>query len=490
MSTLGQHTARGVVWTFGATLVNRLAWLAGLAVLTRILAPEQFGIFAFALAFIAYVETISDLGTRAALIYWPVRTKDVAAITFIANILMGLFWFGVAQLVAPMVAAFFHQPAAETVLRVLAVSFVIKALGNTHDALCQKQLRFKARLVPELALALGKTLPAVGLAVAGFGIWSLVFAQLIGTLLWAAALWIIVPWRPGLHVAIELLAPILRYGRAIVAVNLLGAVLHHIDLVIVGRMFGAEILGFYHVAAKVPQASIAVVIWISGTVLFPAFARVLADGRNLKQPYLTALRYTSVLTLPTAAGLLLIAEPLTVTIFGEAWRPVAPLLQALAIYLGLRSLGAQAGDVLKATGRAGLLARLGVIKAAILIPSLLLAAHYSPQAVAWTLAGVTVATVALNVAVVSRMLEIRLHELTAAVTTSAVATTTMILTLIAMAALLPALPPFLDVIGCVVVGAGVYALTIHRLDPSIFRTACALAGKGAGAREPDPVFEP
>jgi lipopolysaccharide exporter len=164
---LARATAWGVVWAFVATALSRLAWLAALAVLARLLAPEEFGLFAFGLVFLTYVETIGDLGTGTALIHWPRRTGDAAHVTFYLNLGMGLFWFALAQAAAPWVAGFFRNPAGEPVIRVLAVSFLLKALGNTHDALCQKELRFRARLVPETALTVGK-----GVVASASGRWS------------------------------------------------------------------------------------------------------------------------------------------------------------------------------------------------------------------------------------------------------------------------------------------------------------------------------
>jgi PST family polysaccharide transporter len=182
-------TLGNVLWAFAGTAGARLASLAGLVALARILAPEDFGLVAFALVFTTYIETVGDLGAGMALIYWPSRYDDAAQVSFGINIVMGVLWGGMTLLVAPAVAAFFHEPAATPILRTLALIFPIKALGATHDALLQKQLRFRSRLVPELALAVLKAVASVGLAVAGMGVWSLVWGQIVGLAAWVGVLW-------------------------------------------------------------------------------------------------------------------------------------------------------------------------------------------------------------------------------------------------------------------------------------------------------------
>lgn len=473
VGSVRQAALRGVAWAFGATAASKLAWMAGLAVLARLLAPEHFGLFAFALVFIAYVETLGDLGTSAALIHWPERTEEAAQVAFWANLATGLLWFGLTQLAAPAVAAFFQSPEGEPILRVLALSFLIKALGNTHDALCRKALRFRARLLPESSLALSKALVAVALAWAGLGAWSLVWAQLAGLTLQTATLWLIVPWRPRvrLRVARDLVVPMMRYGGGIVGVNVLAAVVHHADLVVVGRMLGAGALGIYQIAAKLPEATIAIGIWTVSLVLFPAFSRFHAAGAGLAEAYLTALRYVSLVTLPAAAVLIVAAEPLVLVLFGQRWAPGIPVLQALAAYAGLRSLGSHAGDVLKATGRTHLLAGLAAVKAILLLPALIAAARWGAPAVAASLAAVTGLTAALMVGVVARLIRIPPRRVLAAVAPALRTTALTVLPVLAWTTWGPQVPAPAGLAALLALGVGTYLMALHRVEPALLRGA-------------------
>ncbi len=121
--------------------------------LARLLAPDDFGLLAFALAYITYVTAIGDLGTGTALIYWPSRNDDAPQVTFVISVGTALLCLGGTILLAPAIAAFFGNPAGAPVLIAIAWSVPIQALGSTHDALCRKSLRFRAWFVPELALA-------------------------------------------------------------------------------------------------------------------------------------------------------------------------------------------------------------------------------------------------------------------------------------------------------------------------------------------------
>ena len=467
MRARGDGTAWSVVWAFAGTVASRLLWLGALAVLARILAPRDFGLLAFALVYITYVETVADLGTGSALIFWPDRRDEAAQVTFVSSALAGLGWCVLTLLAAPWIAGFFHSPEGVPILRALALSFPLKFLGTTHDAICQKDMRFRVRLIPEVAMAVGKAGVAVGLALAGFGVWSLVWGQLVGLAAWTVALWLVVPWRPRWRwPSSDLVRPMLAYGRGIVAVNVLAAITHHADLVIVGRMMGARILGLYQMAYKVPEMTVIVSIWVVGKVLFPAFSRAHAAdaaGEEVGRIYVRALRWIALLTVPASLGLALVAEPLVLTVFGERWREAAPILRALALYTGLRALGSHAGDVLKATGRPGLLAAIAVAKAVLMVPLLLLAARSGPVAVALTMAGVTAVTLLFNVAAVCRLARVSPRALLAALRPSLLAGAGMAAALLGWQRL--AGPAGLAT--AVVVGAVAYLLGLLLMNPGL-----------------------
>jgi PST family polysaccharide transporter len=385
-----------LAWTVGTIVGSRLVTLAGLAVLARLLAPAEFGLMAFALVYITYVTAVGDLGTGTALVYWPSRRDDAAQVTFVVSVVMGVFWLAATLAMAPAVAAFFHNPGGQPLLRALAWTFPIQALGATHEALCRKSLRFRAWLVPEFALAGVKAIVSVGLAAAGLGVWSLVWGQLAGQVLRTVLLWTIVPWHPSARLPRDLVGPMFVYGRSIVGVNVLSAIVHHLDVLIIARALGTTALGFYQLGAKIPEVTVTLLVRGVSYVIFPALSRVHAECRDLSGTYLPTLRGVGLATIPGAAAVVVLAEPLVLLLFGTRWTPSIPVVQALTIAACLRALGTHAGDLLKAVGRPDVLVVLASLKAVALLPALLLAARRGMVAVAAATVAVGALSMVLN----------------------------------------------------------------------------------------------
>ena len=389
--------AAGLVWTLTAMLATRLVTLAALAVLARLLAPDDFGLLAFALAYITYVTALGDLGTNTALIYWPGRNGDAAQVTFVISVATSFLCLAGTVFLAPTIGALFDNPGGVPVLTAIAWSVPIQALGSTHDALCRKSLRFRAWLGPELALAAGKAGISIGLALAEFGVWSLVWGHLAGHLFRTVLLWTIVPWRPARTMPWHMVGPVFRYGRSIVALNLLSVVVHHSDLLVVARVLGVTALGFYQMAAKIPEMAITLLVRAVSQVLFPTLSDACARGQNAVSTYLATLRGVGLVTIPTAAVLVMMARPLVVVVFGPTWTPSVPALQALAVVACLRALGTPGGDLLKACGRPGALVVIAALKAVLMVPTLILAAKGGMIGVALGMMAAAIVAAALDI---------------------------------------------------------------------------------------------
>lgn len=460
--------AAGLTWTITAMVATRLVTLAGLAALARLLAPDDFGLLAFALAYITYVTAIGDLGTGMALIYWPSEKGDAAQATFVISVVAGWIWLGGTVLLAPAIAAFFGSPAGVSVLIAIAWSVPIQAFGGTHDALCRKSLRFRAWLVPELGLAAGKAVTSIALALAGFGVWSLVWGHLAGHLLRTVLLWAIVPWRPALVMPWHMVLPLFRYGRSIVAVNMLSVIVHHADLLIVARFLGLTALGFYQMAVKIPEMTITVLVRAVSHVLFPALSRVCAQGQDPVATYLATLRGVALVTVPAAVVLVMMAEPLVVMLFGPKWTPSIPVVQALTAVACLRALGTNAGDLLKASGRPGTLVVLATVKASLLIPALMMAASDGMVSVAATMIVVTAATAALDILVACALTRTSGRSLLAAIIPGGLAGAAVAAGLALVNASLPAAAPPVFVPVSLAVGLIAFVWAVRVLCPATY----------------------
>ncbi len=410
---LARAAAGGVVWQGASYLLTRVLTLATMVLLARFLAPEAFGLVALALVFVTYVEVLTDLGVAQALVYLPEDRRRQDAALMLCLLVSAAMAAGV-MLGAPFIARFFGRPEITGMIRVLALALLVAGTLQVPDALLRKALSFRRRMTVEVGRALTYGTVAVAMALAGAGPWSIVCGYLAGGVAASVVAWARVDYRPSRtfwRLERPVVGPLLAYGIPVAGHGLLASLIFDLDYVIVGKRLGAEALGFYTLAFRIPEIVIINVFYVLSAVAFPAYSRARQDADRLRRGYLFSTKLQSLYGVVAGVGLAVVAPMVVPVVFGPQWKASIVPLEALALYAAFRSLGNSATDVNKGTGRPGLAVQLALIRLAVLVPALLWAATFGIEAVAWAQAAVAFALALLMQVVTARTLQVSLGAL-------------------------------------------------------------------------------
>lgn len=390
-------------WAYGSYVGGRLLVLVSIAILARLLTPSEFGLVAFALTAIVILEGISDLGLSQALIVADDEDLERKADTaWTVSVLLGMTLTLAGVLLAPVAAEFFDSDELRTLLPVLGLNFILRALGVTHFALAQRQIDFRTRTVAEMADIVVRGAVGVGLALAGAGAYSLVGGYLAGSLTMTAALWLLVPWRPRVRIRRADLRALLGFGGGVTALGLMSVAITNADYVIVGHVLGERQLGLYSLGYRLPELLVVNLAIVAGVVLFPALVGVARAA--LAEAFLISLRYTIVVAAPVALGLAILAEPLVLIAFGDQWRSSIPVMQVLTLLAFAGTIDIPAGTAYKSIGRVDVLLKLAVPRTILAVGGILLFVDRGIVAVAVSQAVVAILFAAIGIALAARLL--------------------------------------------------------------------------------------
>ena len=414
---LAGQTSAGTFWAFVSKYAGKGLNFITVMILTRLLVEQDFGVAGYALVVIAFFEVVG-LGVGPALVYHGSEDRDRDTAFWMA-IGVGLFLFVAAQLAAPAVGAYFGDPRAVSVTRVLAFSFLLIALEAVPEAILLAELRFREAFLPRVAMAVAKGGVGIGLALAGFGPWALILAQLAGATVQVIAFWLVLGgrWRPSFRFDRGPAGRLATYAWSIVNVHFLGTFLINVDYLLVGRYLGAASLGLYTVAFRVPELLIKEFYGLLSRVLFPILTSVRDDQALLRRAFVRTIRYVATLTVPMGVGLALVAEPFVTVAFGSRWQAAAAVVVPIALYTVIRSLYFSAGTIYKSVGRPQLLTRLHLATAVVVTPALYLAITRwgTIEAVAWTQVAMAALTAVAHLGVAGVVLQTRVTDVVGAV---------------------------------------------------------------------------
>ena len=451
---IGTRTLVGMMWAYGSYVGGRLLVLASTVILARLLAPEDFGLVALAITFMSVLEGVADLGLSQALIIQKDETVDSRAQTvFVSTLGLGLGLSILIAAVSPLLAQFFDEPELVAVAAALGANFFLRSLGATHYALAQRGLDFRARATAEFADVVVRGSVGVILALAGLGVWSLVIGYLVGTITLDVAIWRMVPWRPSsLRARGAHFREMIGFGGTLSGVNIVATLIANVDYIFVGRVLGTAPLGLYTLGFRLPELLVMNLSVVAGQVLYPAFSAV--DRKALGQAFLVALRYTLMIGLPMAAGLAILAEPFVLTLFGDQWRGSIEVMQILTVYALGVTIGIPAGSAYKATGRAGVLLKLGVARLALVVAGLALFVDNGIAAAAACQAAVAALASVVGIALAARLLKVGIRPIWRESWPSAVAAVALAAALVAVVAVVDS--AVLELALAAVVGPAVY----------------------------------
>lgn len=455
---ISKTAIRGTAWRYVAMFTGKLMVFISTVVLARLLTKDDFGLVAYAVTIITFLEGVSDLGVAAAVIYFPEDKTRISTAFWINQITAALF-FCLTWFLAPMIAEYFRDERVISVTRTLALTFPFLALGYTHESVLLKKLSFKQGFIPSFLKSLTKGLASIGLAFAGFGAWSLIWGQLAGTLISSITYWIVSPWRPSFIFNIGMAFELIKYGTSFITGELIAIVLLNLDYLLVGRYLGGEQLGIYTLAFRMPDLLILEFARTLSNVLFPIYSQMREKTGDMSRAFFLATRYISLLTIPMGLGLAVVAHPFITFFFTEKWIEAVPVVQGIAIYATLLSIVHNTSSVYWAEGRPQILTWLGIVRLIILFPALFWAVNTAQSivTVGWMQAAVACFSAVLNLTIASRLIGLSFIEIVKALRPAVISGGIMaIVVFLFMNFISQLLPSWLVLSLCLMVGGIVY----------------------------------
>ncbi len=389
-ASLTQSAVSALKWNYGGVLAKQVCTFVIGVVLARLLGPGPFGVIAIALLLCGFANLIADFGFGAALVQRKTLSDVDVRFAFGAQVVLAAILTGITFAAAPLFAAIFHQPAVLPVIRVLSAIFMIQALGQVSAALLKRDLRFRdlqgAQVGSYVVAYAGVGIP---LATVGYGVWSLVTAQLLQTAI--RSVWQYSRVRHPLRFAKRPSDSGLQaFGAKVIATNIANYFISNLDNAFVGRFFTVIDLGFYSRMFVLVFTPVDAIVSTLQQVLFPAYSRAQHRHDALNRTYLASVSAVLLLVGPAAVAVAAIPETVVGGLLGVQWLPAAPMLAPLALAAPFHAAMAMAGPVLWGRDEVGRELRVQAVIAALAVGVFLIATHYSVIAIAWAVAGLYV----------------------------------------------------------------------------------------------------
>lgn len=337
--SLGERAAAGVLWLTVQKWAIRISGLVTIAVLTRVLGPQDFGTVAAASAVLPFFYLLSDIGFAAYIVQVDHVDRRMLSTSFWFSLLAGLVLAAALVAAAPLFGLVFRSGDFVPVLQLLSLTVVLTATSSVPMALMRRAMRFRALAVQGTIAAVVAQVVAVTMTLTGFGVWALVGQSLASQLLMAVLAWYAARWVPAFTFSRRDFSTMASFGSKVLGVEFVAMCRVWTESAIISATLGLNALGYLNIAQRLVQ----IIQDLTGAALVPvstvAFARIRDSSDRLRGAYVRALRMTYAALSPLLT-MVAVAAPLIIpVVFGAGWEQSAHVAQILAI-AGLLVVGA------------------------------------------------------------------------------------------------------------------------------------------------------
>jgi O-antigen/teichoic acid export membrane protein len=394
---LGGRVIRGAAWMSGLIVTRTVLTIGATAVLARLLTPTDYGFIAMAAIVTELAAALCVFGLPAIIVQTPrLRRIDLDSV-FWFSVMLGVVVTTLLVAAATPIAAIFREPRLAPILWAMSALILFDEFSTVQQSIAYRLMLFRFEVICQLANLLVRIVVSIALAFAGFGVWSLVWGSVAGRAVQFVMIWYLIPYVPRARFSMNFIRRNVRTGGSYFGSEALGYVRASVDTATVGWTFGATQLGFYQTAFALPEELRSRVSLALQRVLFPAYAMVQSDEAAFQHGVLRSVRLFATIAMPMGIGMVVLAQPIVRTLYGEQWLPVVPLLRILAIAGVLRALQALLANIYKAKGRPDLDFKIGVGLLPLLVIAVLAGTHWDTPGVAFGILLFNVALLASTV---------------------------------------------------------------------------------------------
>lgn len=375
-SSLKHRMISGVFWMAATKASGQaISWVITVVVL-RLLAPQDYGLMGMAMLFSGFLLLLNDLGIGAAIIQKPDLDDDQLSDMRLLILGVNLALFGVLEAGAPLIAQYFSEPGLVSVVRVTAVTFIFNGFGAPSGYVLQRHMAFRKKATAEFAGNITGALTTLGMAMSGFGVWSLVTGMVMQQLVINACFCAFEPPVFRRIFSRGHLREFAGFGSKVAMSRVSWYVSSNADFMVVGRMLGSVPLGYYSMAFQFSSLPIEKLVTIVSEVAYPSFSSIQHDPARLGAYFLKVVSVVALLTFPMFIGLMLVSQDAVTVLLTARWQSAVVPLQLLCVVSCFRAIETINAPFVLAMGKPSLLMQNSILLAIVMPGAFYLGARY------------------------------------------------------------------------------------------------------------------
>lgn len=339
-------------WSLAGHFMAQALRLGSNLILTRLLAPELFGVMSVAYMVFTGIAMLSDVGLGAIAsqsrrgnepvflnVLWIVQLARGVAMTLIALVLGAALSLDTVRAWLPPHSVY-GDPRVPLLIAVMSLCGVVDGFQSTRIFWARRNLSISSLTKMELAVQVATTAFILSWAWISPSIWALAAGWLFGEFLRTVLSHLVLPgpanrfeWE---HAAFM---EVMHFGKWVLISSPLSFLLTSGDRLLLGAFLDAHAIGLYSIAVLLVVALQAAVLKILGAAVQPALSEVVRDRPDeLKKTIYRIRGPLGVACLVPAGALFVLGDTVIAILYDTRYAGAGWMLSAVALTLAVTQL--------------------------------------------------------------------------------------------------------------------------------------------------------
>lgn len=361
--SLAGKTARASVVVLFAQGGGLVLQLLSIVLLSRVLEPTDFGLFAMCVVVIGASEIFQNLGLSSATVQVNEISRQQQSNLFWVNVCMGGVLFCILFFFSSTIAILFNEVKLTRMLQVASPVIPLSAIAAQHAANLKREVKVGKLALIELISSTLSLLVALVSGLMGSGYWALIYGILARTLSRTLMLTYSSGFKPQLPCLKTDMQKMFVFGKDVTLYNILEYIHRNVDNYLIARFLGAGSLALYSRAYSLITVALRACKSVSFGVFFPILSRLKNSTEEYNQYYSNMARAVCVVAGLISALTFSMSEEIVSLALGDGWEAVSPILQLFSIVLFFQIIDLNRNVVLLSLGEGKRYARCGGLQA-------------------------------------------------------------------------------------------------------------------------------
>lgn len=374
---------KGFLWSGIMQFANHGASIVITIILARLLSPKEFGLVAMVLVLSDFSNVILSYGFGQALIQKKKVSNIDYSSVFWLNIVFGLVLSFIFFFLAPLIADLYNEPRLYLMTQILCWTYLIASFNIVPQIIFTKKLDFKSLAKIRVSSVVIAGIGGITIAYFGGGVWSLVFIEIVRTLIITILSWTIGKWYPSFKFSGKSIKSIFAFSMNILGNETISYWMDNFDKMIIGKALGDYVLGLYRQAFSFMMLPVNNIARVANSVLFPAFSKEQDNIGYIQNSFFKVFNLVSLIIYPMMIVLFVTSQSFVKIVLGDAWLEMSFVLRVFAIVGIFYTMAELLYSYYLSLNKVGLLFRINTILRILTIVSILVGLN-------WGINGVTI----------------------------------------------------------------------------------------------------